>query len=163
VGSFAVQLAARCGATVVATAKAGEDERYIRSLGVTETVDYSAGDVVEAVRGRFPDGIDSLIDVVDRDDVFAAVAALVRAGGHIATTISAADVEGLAARGIRATNVTGIPTTDKLTALAGQVAAGTLQVAAQAYPLTETVAALAGFTAGTRGKIVPDIGEAGQE
>jgi len=98
VGSVAVQLAAQRGATVIASATAGDDEGFVRVLGASETVDYTAGDVADAIRSRFPDGIADLIDVVNRDEAFAAMVALVRDGGRVATTLGAADVDGLAAR-----------------------------------------------------------------
>jgi NADPH:quinone reductase-like Zn-dependent oxidoreductase len=50
VGSFAVQLAARAGATIIAPA-AAEDADYLHELGVTEHLDRD-GDVVAAVRDR---------------------------------------------------------------------------------------------------------------
>src|SRR3954453_17637725 len=45
VGVFAVQLAAQRGATVIATAKAGDEEALVRSLGATDTVDYANADL----------------------------------------------------------------------------------------------------------------------
>jgi tetratricopeptide (TPR) repeat protein len=45
VGAFAVQLAAAQGAYVIATARPGEDEAYLRDLGAHHTVDFT-GDVV---------------------------------------------------------------------------------------------------------------------
>src|SRR4029078_2554134 len=39
VGSFAVQLAARHGSTVVATAHPGDEQAFVRSLGAAETLD----------------------------------------------------------------------------------------------------------------------------
>lgn len=155
VGSLAVQFAAQRGASVIATAKAGADDAFVRALGAVDTVDYTGGDVAEAIRARYPAGIDALIDVVDRGDAFTQMTALVRHGGRIATTLSAADVDGLAARGIRATNITGAPTPEKLAALADQVATGTLRVEVQqTFPLADAPAAFAAFTAGTRGKLV---------
>jgi hypothetical protein len=85
------------------------------------------------------------------------MAAFVRDGGRIATILGAADVEAQAARGIEATNVTGDPTTEKITALADQVTAGTLRLAVRPFPLSDASAALAAFGAGTRGKIVLEI------
>lgn len=159
VGSIALQLAAARGASVIATAKAGDEEAFVQGLGVVDTIDYATGDVAEVIRGRFPGGIDALIDVVSRDDAFTRMSELVRDGGHIATTLGAADVDGLAARGIRATNVVGMPTAEKLAALAEQVAAGTLRVEVQqTFPLAEAPAALAAFMAGTRGKLVLTVG-----
>ena len=56
VGSFAVQLAARRGASVIATAKPGDEQR-LRDLGAAETIDYTEQDLVAAVRERHPDGV----------------------------------------------------------------------------------------------------------
>jgi NADPH:quinone reductase and related Zn-dependent oxidoreductases len=155
VGSIAVQLAAQRGATVIATAKPGDDEAFVRALGASVTVDYSSGDVAEAIRALYPDGVTALIDTVNRGEAFAPMAALVRDGGRIATTLSTADVEALAARDVRATNVMGTPTPEKLRLLAAQVADDTLRVEIQqTYPLAEAPLAFAAFMAGTRGKLV---------
>jgi NADPH2:quinone reductase len=155
VGSVAVQLAAQRGATVIATAKAGDEDAFVRSLGATEAVDYTAGDTADAVRVRFPDGIDALIDLVNRDEAFVRMTDLVRDGGAVATTLGAADVETLASRNVRATNVMGAPTPERLTALAEQVLAGTLRIdIQQTFPLSQASDALAAFASGTRGKIV---------
>jgi NADPH:quinone reductase-like Zn-dependent oxidoreductase len=71
------------------------------------------------------------------------------------TTLGAADVEALAARGVTATNVRGTPTPEKLASLAAQAAAGTLQVPIRTtFPLADAAAAIAAFGAGTRGKLV---------
>ena len=158
VGAVAVQLAGQRGASVIATAKAGDEEAFVRALGASETVDYATEDVATAIRARVPGGIDALIDTVSRDDAFVRMAELVRDGGRIATTLSTADVDGLAARGIRATNVVALPTPGKLAMLAEQAASGTLRVEVQrTFPLAEAPAALAAFMAGTRGKIVLTI------
>ena len=74
VGSFAAQLAARAGATVIAPALP-EDEDYVRGLGVEEIVDRN-GDVAAAARELHSDGVDALLDLVsytpDGLDVYAA-------------------------------------------------------------------------------------------
>lgn len=62
VGSFAVQLAARAGATLVAPALP-EDADYLRARGVDEQIDRNA-DIVAAVRTADPDGVDALLDLV---------------------------------------------------------------------------------------------------
>ena len=155
VGSIALQLAAQRGATVVATARPGAEHRHVMELGASEVIDYTAGDLSEAVRARYPEGISSLIDVVNRDDNFAGLVALVRDGGAVSTTLGAADIDGLAARGVRATNVMGAPTPEKLSSLAELAVAGTLRVDVErTFPLSEANAALAAFQAGTRGKLV---------
>ena len=105
VGAYAVQLAARRGATVVATSLS-EDAEWLRGLGAGEVVDYS-GDVAAAVRETNPDGVDALIVAVHLGDAFDATAALVKDGGRLASTVGGADAEPLAARGIIGTNVMG--------------------------------------------------------
>ena len=103
VGSYAVQLAARRGAKVIATARP-EEEDYVRSLGAAETIDYTRKDVVSAIRERRPDGIEGLVDLVNYADGFAALAEVVAPGGRAASTLGAADAERLlAARDVRAT------------------------------------------------------------
>ena len=158
VGLFAVQLAAHHGATVIATAKPGEEDTHVRALGAAETVDYS-DDVVEALRARFPDGVDVLIDVVNRDAAFTAMSAIVRDGGRIATTMGAADVEALAARGVRATNVMATPTPEKLAELAGHVDEGTFRVEVQqTFALADAALATNAFAEGKVGKLVVSVG-----
>jgi NADPH2:quinone reductase len=159
VGSIAVQLAAQRGATVVATARPGDEDTFVRALGASATVDYSTGGVAEAIRALYPDGVTALIDTVNRGEAFAPMAALVRSGGRVATTQVTADVEALAARNVRATNVMGGPTPEKLSSLAERVAEGTLRVEIQAtYPLADAADAFAAFTAGTRGQLVVTVG-----
>src|SRR5215218_368952 len=63
VGSFAVQLAARAGATVNAPALT-EDERFLRDLGVGELLARDA-DLVTLARERYPDGFDAVLDLVN--------------------------------------------------------------------------------------------------
>jgi NADPH:quinone reductase-like Zn-dependent oxidoreductase len=91
VGSYAVQLVAGRGAHVIATGRP-EDEDWMRSLGANEVIDY-AGDVAAAVRAVRPEGIDALIDAVNRGDDHGTVAALVKDGGYVVSTTGSTDVE----------------------------------------------------------------------
>jgi NADPH:quinone reductase-like Zn-dependent oxidoreductase len=109
----------------------------------------------EAVRVLHPDGVDLHLDLANRDPALVAVAPLVRDGGRIANTMGTADLEALAARGVRGANVMGSATPDRVSALAAQVAAGTLLVEVrQTFPLVRAGEAIAAFAAGTRGKLV---------
>src|SRR5215203_2474298 len=63
VGSFAVQLAARAGARILAPALP-EDETFLRELGVSDVLPRG-GDVAAAVHHLVPDGVDALIDLVN--------------------------------------------------------------------------------------------------
>jgi NADPH:quinone reductase-like Zn-dependent oxidoreductase len=105
VGNYAVQLAARRGATVIATGLP-EDEEWIRGLGASEVVDYS-GDVVEAVREKHPVGVDALIVAVHLGEEFGPTAELVRDGGRIASTVGGADADAFSSRKVDAANVLG--------------------------------------------------------
>jgi NADPH:quinone reductase-like Zn-dependent oxidoreductase len=155
VGSVAVQLAAKRGATVIATARAGEEPALVEALGAAETVDWSAGDVAATVREMHTDGVSAVIDTVNRGDPFGPIADLVRDGGRIATTLGTADVDALAERKVRATNVMGAPTPEKLTMLADAAVDGSLRVDGQrTFPLDEADQAIQAFTAGTLGKLV---------
>ena len=86
VGSFAVQLAAHAGATVIAPALP-EDEDYLRGLGVSELLDRNA-DIAAAVRERQPDGVDAVMDLVSYGPgVFDAA---LKPGGRVASPNGAA-------------------------------------------------------------------------
>ena len=158
VGTFAVQLAAQRGATVVATARAGVDAAFARSLGAAETIDFTDGDVASAVLDRYPDGVQGLIDAVSRDEAFRQITTMLAAGGRVATTLGAATADALADRDVEATNIHGSPTEAKLSELAAQVADGRLQVPIQrTYPLDRAAEAIDIFQHGTRGKLVVTV------
>lgn len=155
VGAFAVQIAAKRGARVIASAKPGDDDAFVRSLGATETIDYTQSGLGDTVRRLAPEGLSSLIDAVSQREAFMPLAALLKRGGRAATTLGAADVEALAARGVEATNIMGAPTSEKLATLAEQAAVGKLSVPIQqTFPLAGVQDAIAAFSAGTQGKLV---------
>ena len=155
VGAFAIQLAAARGARVLASAKPGDDTDFVLGLGAAEAIDYTLTGLGDTVRALTPGGLVGLIDAVSRNEAFGPLAALVREGGRAATTLGAADVDALAARGVTATNIMGAPTPEKLAALASLVAAGTLRVPIETtFALEDFGEALAAFAAGTRGKLV---------
>jgi NADPH2:quinone reductase len=136
VGSFAVQLAAHAGATVLAPGLA-EDQDYLRGLGAAEVLDRNA-DIVAAVRERYPEGVDALLDLVSQSpDQLNAYAAVVGDGGRIASSV------GAAGQGPGRTNVSALPGRENLERLAELLADGTLSVPIQAsYPLVQADQAL---------------------
>jgi NADPH:quinone reductase-like Zn-dependent oxidoreductase len=160
VGSYAVQLAAARGATVIATGLP-EDAQRLHGLGATHVVDYRQP-LAEQVRSAAPDGVDGLIDLVNREpDGLSEVSALVRDGGRVASTMGAADAETLGARNITATNVMAAPVRDVLEQLGEQVASGALRVdIEQVLPFQNATQGLETLAAGTaRGKIVVTVKE----
>jgi NADPH2:quinone reductase len=123
VGSYATQLAARRGAHVIATARQ-TNEALVRRLGAAETIDHSTEDLVDAVRMARPGGIDAVIDVVSDSEALGRISTLVNEGGRLASSVYAADVEGLAKRAIGATNVRMQPDARRLGELSRMVDAG---------------------------------------
>jgi NADPH:quinone reductase len=134
VGSLAAQLAANAGATVVAPALP-EDEEYLRGLGVSEVLPRD-GDLAAAARDRYPDGFDSVLDLVHYGpDV---PASLVKQGGRVASPT------GAAGEGAGRTMVMAAPTKENLTRLASLLTDGALRVPVQkTYALSDAPDALA--------------------
>jgi len=158
VGGYFVQLAAQRGASVVAVCRA-ENADYARTLGAADVIDYTAGDVVDAVRSGYPDGIDAVADMHGDAEEIVKLSALIPKGGHLASAVGAADVEALAARGIEAANVNGLVTTARLETLLDLIAAGKV-VAPEIHTEALADAAEALATIGSshvRGKIVVRI------
>jgi NADPH:quinone reductase len=150
VGSLAVQLAARGGATVVAPAFA-EDEPYLRDLGVSELLPRD-GDVTAAVRERYPEGADAVLDLISYAP--GAFDAALKEGGRVASPLGAAgDGPGRA-------NVMATPTRENLERLGHLLADGTLRVPVQAtYELAQAPDALGALaTTHSRGKLAIRIG-----
>jgi NADPH:quinone reductase-like Zn-dependent oxidoreductase len=145
VGSFAVQLAAGAGATVVAPALP-EDETYLRELGVSELLPRD-GDLAAAARERHPDGFDAVLDLVNYGP--GVPATLAKEGGRVASPT------GAAGEGPGRTMIMAAPTPENLERLARLLADGTLRVPIQAtHELAQAPDALAALpTTHTRGKV----------
>lgn len=60
VGTMAIQLAKTVGAAVIGVAS-GQNQDYMQELGADETIDYSAGNVGEAVEEVTSDGVDFIL------------------------------------------------------------------------------------------------------
>ncbi len=155
VGSYAIQLASRRGARVIATARR-ENEAFARELGAAEVIDHARGDLVDAARAAYPDGIEAVIDVVSDREALGRIAGLVKEGGRLASSVYAADVRGLAERGVEATNIGTQADTRRLEELSRMVDAGELSVRLErTFSLEEAPKALEQSRTGhVRGKIV---------
>ncbi len=155
VGSYLVQLLARRRARVVAVARA-ERAAYLRGLGASDVIDYTAGDVAARIRVAYPGGVDALVDLASDTESFARLAARIKDGGRAASTIGSADTEALKVRGIIAQNVVGLPTAERLSRIAALLADGSVKPPTiRTLPLDRAAEALA--QAGlrhTQGKIV---------
>jgi NADPH:quinone reductase-like Zn-dependent oxidoreductase len=150
VGSIAAQLAVAAGATVIGTARPGQEEEYVRSLGAAHTVDYT-GDITAAVNAIAPQGVDKVLHAAGDA---AALGTILKAGGTIAST-RGASAEEIGRKDVTVAPIMAAATADKLAALLDQVAAGTLRVNIEtAIPLERAPEAFAAFADGTLGKVL---------
>ncbi len=153
VGQQAVQLAAKAGATVIATAHSPEEEAKVRELGAASVVDYT-GDVAALVREAHPEGADAVLHFAG-DPV--ALSGALKSGGTLVSTLIMDPSQ------VQLEEVTVVPifaqsTTATLERIAQSHADGAATVTIQReYPLDQATAALADFTQGTLGKLVITI------
>jgi NADPH:quinone reductase-like Zn-dependent oxidoreductase len=158
VGSFALQLLAARGLTVIATGTPDSAQR-LRELGATTIIDRTAGSVVDQVRAAHPDGVDALINLAPGYNPQEVPIGAVRRGGKMASTTAMPDEETLAAAGVTGSQVVATAVREVIGPLAEQVAAGTLKVhVSSVVPLEQAADALGTIAAGkANGKIVVDL------
>ena len=155
VGSFLVQLAAQRGAEVVGVCS-GPNLDYARGLGASDVIDYTTDEVGAALRSRYPEGVDAIIDLVGDKAALTALSEQLRPGGRVASAVDAADVDELAKRDIHATNVASWLTSEQLAQLSRLLEDGSLRLPEiQTVELADADTALARIaTKHTRGKVV---------
>jgi NADPH2:quinone reductase len=157
IGMFIVQLAARDGAVVLATA-GPEDSEYVRGLGAAEALDYRAGDVIEETLRLHPGGVDVVFDLVNMGPDLEASAQAVRPRGRLVSARGATDDVALGRDDITLVH-TGLAEHREpvdLDRLGAQVAAGVLAIEIGAvYMLDNGPQAFIDFAeTHTRGKLV---------
>ncbi len=81
VGHLAVQLAKHLGARVVATTSRPHVE-FVEALGADTVIDYTAGDVAQAIHASYPRGVNKALNGVSNEAANAYVAVLA-GGGHM--------------------------------------------------------------------------------
>lgn len=157
VGSYAVQLLAQRGVTVLATGT-GDDAARLASLGAATVLDFTAGPVADQVLAAYPDGVDALIDLVAYAPDGLPLTA-VRKGGKVASTLGAANDEVLGGLGLSGANVMAGPVRELIGELAELAAAGALKVdVTTVLSLDQAAEGLATIAGGqARGKIVVEI------
>jgi NADPH:quinone reductase-like Zn-dependent oxidoreductase len=157
VGSYAVQLLAGRGVTVIATGKP-ESAGRLRALGASTVVDYKSADVVEQVRASHPEGVDALVNVGGFDPAAVPLGA-VRNGGRLASTTVVPDDDALAAAGVTGAQIMARPLREVVEPLVNQAAEGTLTVSvAEVLPFDRAAEGLATLAAGkANGKLVVKV------
>ncbi|WP_036964648.1 NADP-dependent oxidoreductase [Promicromonospora kroppenstedtii] len=134
VGGYAVQLAKRAGAYVIATASPRSAE-IVKAAGADEIVDHTAGPVLDAVT----EPVDVLLNLAPiTPEGFAALAARVRDGGVVVSTTPRVETPGDEERDVRAATVFVHPDAEVLSGLVALVDSGDLHVEiARRVPLDE--------------------------
>jgi NADPH2:quinone reductase len=149
VGNQAIQLAARAGATVIATAHTLQEQQLVTDLGAAETVDYTA-DVTTAVREHHPDGVDVLLHLAGDP---AALLPALRPGGRFVSTLIMSP-EQLPTENVTVIGIYANPDQATLDRCASNHATDLTRVhIQQTYTLDEVPTALADFAGGTLGKL----------
>ncbi|MFD4355336.1 NADP-dependent oxidoreductase [Nocardia sp. NPDC058518] len=144
VGHLAVQIAARRGAAIAATARTG-NHAYLRGLGVTEPIDYRTTDFTTAMRE-----VDLVVDLIGGDYTDRSLTVLSATGRVVAAEGPATHPDS------RVHRLYVAPATAALDELAAAVDHGELTVdIAEILPITELAAAHRRSESGrVRGKIV---------
>lgn len=173
VGHAAIQLATWAGATVLSTVSSPEKRRLAESAGADLIIDYRGEDVVAAVRGACPGGVDVIVEVAPNAN--AAVDAAVVAPG---ATISCYAQEGLdelrlplrrhmtagtRLQGVLVYTLSRAAKDAAVAAVAAAVADGAMPVGADhglplhRFPLEQTAPAHDAVQSGAVGKVLIDI------
>lgn len=158
VGGYAVQLAKGAGATVIATASADKVD-YVKKLGADWVINYRQDNFMDAVRKRYPDGIDAVFDTVG-GKVQQESLRVLRSGGRLASILAIDNVDQIKADGLIPHYVFVSPHGKQLATLGEMVGQGRLRIPlTKVLSLEEATKALALVEAGhMHGKIALTIG-----
>jgi len=134
VGSYAVQLAKRAGAYVIATASPRSRDQVV-AAGADEVIDHTESTVLDSVTAP----VDVLLNLAPiAEDEFAALVALVRDGGVVVATTAWMTTPGDDDRGVRGVGVFVRADAAQLALLVSLVDSGELTVdVARRVPLSE--------------------------
>jgi NADPH:quinone reductase len=149
VGHQVVQLAARAGARVIATAHSDAERELVTRLGAHATVDQT-GDLSSQVHEIAPDGVDAVAHLAgDQSSV-----ELVRDGGRFVSTLVQSPDQ-VPTQTATVIPVFANPTREVLDQCAQSLASGDTTVTVQqVFPLDQLQAAFNTFGQGTLGKVV---------
>ena len=152
VGGYAIQLAKRAGAYVIATASP-RSRAAVTAAGADEVIDHTSSTVLDSVA----EPVDVLLNLAPiSEDEFAALVPLVRDGGIVVATTAWMTTPGDDQRGVRTAGVFVRADVDELAQLVALVDSGELTVdVAQRVPLSDLPAIHARAAAGElHGKVV---------
>ncbi len=153
VGHFAVQFAKARGATVIATASAG-DLDFVRSLGADQVIDH----VAQRFEDQLRDDVDLVFDLVG-GETQARSWGVIRRGGALVSTVQEPSADEAAARGVRAARYTAASNAGQLREIDALIEAGKVKpLVSRKFALGEFRAAFESLEHGhSTGKIVVDL------
>jgi NADPH:quinone reductase len=125
IGLFLIQLAQSAGATVIATA-GPDDTALVIANGAHETIDYNTTDTIDALKARYPEGVDAIIDLVTQFAPLARTAEAIKDGGALASPLFGPDPDSFP-RGIKASYIRVSAQPGDLAVLVADLASGKLK------------------------------------
>jgi NADPH2:quinone reductase len=154
VGHFALQLARLAGARSLATA-GPRNQEFVLGQGAEAAIDHTRDELVPAVKSRFPDGADVVLDAYGGEPLRSALDA-VKPGGIVVSVVGQVDPGEVSARGIRFARISSQPSGEQLEIFAAHAKRKALRPAVQTiYPLDQAARAQDESRAGhVRGKLV---------
>jgi NADPH2:quinone reductase len=154
VGHFALQLAKLAGVRSIATA-GGSNQEFMMSQGAESSIDTARDDLAAAVEGRFPGGVDAVLDAIGGEPLAASVAA-VKPGGIIVSIVDTLDPAAVKTRGARFERISSVPSGEQLAVFASHAGRKKLRPHVQTiYPLAAAAEAQEKSREGhVRGKLV---------
>jgi NADPH:quinone reductase len=154
VGHFALQLARNAGARSMATTGPRNLE-FVMSQGAEAAIDHTRDELSAAVEGRFPGGVDVVLDAIGGEPLAAALS-VVKPGGVIVSVVDTIDLDAAKARGIRFEKTSSQPSGEQLAVFAALAGRKKLRPHVQKiFPLASAASALEESRAGhVRGKLV---------
>ena len=154
IGGYVIQLLAERGVHVIATARAGDEDEYVRALGAAETVNWKTADLQGVVADRHPSGVDAIVDLVTLDaaSLTGLARAVVRRGGQVVSTRHAVAPDDLPT--MSGENLVITVDAEALDRIAKKAAAGLLRAPhVTTYDFEDVEDAFDALAAGVRGKI----------
>ena len=154
IGGYVIQLLAERGVHVIATARAGDEDEYVRALGAAETVNWKTADLQGVVADRHPSGVDAIVDLVTLDaaSLTGLARAVVRRGGQVVSTrhaVAPGDLPTMSGENLVIT-----VDAEALDRIAKKAAAGLLRAPhVTTYDFEDVEDAFDALAAGVRGKI----------
>ena len=121
VGSYAVQLAAHAGATVIATASGG-DEAYLYSIGASRVIDYREGQFEKVLREK----VDVVFNLI-RGDTQQRSFLVLKEGGYLVSATQPVSQEEAAAHRVTGVMMRLAPSGEVLGKIARLLEEGTIQ------------------------------------